>query len=293
MREGVPIGALSLTRSQVRPFSDKQVELATTFADQAVIAIENVRLFDEVQKRTAELQESLEYQSATSEVLNVISRSPTNAQPVFDAIVESAARLCESAFSVVWQYDGDLLHYVASHNFTRPVLDRILTSFPKRPDRSLAAGRAILDGRTAHVPDMLADSSYAHDLALAGNWRATVAVPMLRHGKPIGAISVGKAEAEPFSERQMQLLTTFADQAVIAIENVGLFDEIQNKSRQLAEASQHKSQFLANMSHELRTPLNAILGYAKLMADGAYGEPSEKMLGILKRLEANGRHQVV
>jgi signal transduction histidine kinase len=145
-----------------------------------------------------------------------------------------------------------------------------------------------LDGKTTHVPDMLADSTFAHDLALAGNWRASVAVPMLRHGKPIGAISVGKAEAEPFSERQMQLLTTFADQAVIAIENVGLFDEIQNKSRQLAEASQHKSQFLANMSHELRTPLNAIIGVTEMLREDA--ESLNQDLEPLDRVLGAGRH---
>jgi signal transduction histidine kinase len=288
LREGEPIGAITLHRTEVRPFTDKQIELVQTFADQAVIAIENVRLFEEVQKRTAELQESLEYQSATSEVLNVISRSPTNAQPVFDAIVESAARLCEAAFSVVWQYDGNLLRYVASHNFTPKVLDDILRSYPRRPDRSLAAGRAILDGKTAHVPDLLADPSYAHDLALAGNWRASVAVPMLRHGKPIGVISVAKAEAEPFSDRQMQLLATFADQAVIAVENVGLFDEIQEKSRQLGEASQHKSQFLANMSHELRTPLNAIIGVSEMLREDA--EELKQDVEPLDRVLGAGRH---
>jgi GAF domain-containing protein len=290
LREGVPIGVMVLMRKTVRPFTEAQIALLTTFADQAVIAIENVRLFDEVQAQKREVTEALEHQTATSEVLNIISRSPTNAEPVFNAIVESAARLCEGAFSVVWLYDGDLLHYAASHNFTPEVLHELFKTYPKRPDRSIAAGRAILDRRIAHVPDMLADGAYAHELALAGNWRASMAVPMLRDDKPVGAISVGKAEAGPFSERQFQLLTTFADQAVIAIENVRLFDEIRDKSRQLEEASQHKSQFLANMSHELRTPLNAILGYTELMADGAYGEPSEKMLGILKRLESNGKH---
>ena len=207
--------------------------MVTTFADQAVIAIENVRLFDEVQKR--EVTEALEHQTATSAILNVISRSPTNAQPVFDAIVESAARLCEAVFSVVWRYDGELLHYAASHNFTPEVHNRLLQTYPKRPDRSLAAGRAILDGTIAHVPDLLADPAYAHEFALAGNWRASVAVPMLRDGKAVGAISVGKAEAVPFSERQIQLLTTFADQAVIAIENVRLFEDVQKRTEDLAE----------------------------------------------------------
>jgi signal transduction histidine kinase len=192
---------------------------------------------------------------------------------------------------VVWQYDGDLLHYVASYNFTPKVLDHILGSYPKRPDRSLAAGRAILDGKTAHVPDMLADPSYAHDLAMAGNWRASVAVPMLDHGRPIGAISVAKAEAEPFSDRQIQLLSTFADQAVIAVKNVGLFDEIQEKSRLLAEASQHKSQFLANMSHELRTPLNAIIGLTEMLREDAEHakqdtEPLDRVLGAARHLLA-------
>ena len=125
---------------------------------------------------------------------------------MFDAIAESASRLCEAVFSVVWQYDGDLLHYAASHNFTPEVLDHIFKTYPKRPDRSVAAGRAILDGKIAHVPDMLADREYAHELALAGNWRASLAVPMLRDGKPIGAISVGKAEAVPFSERQIAVV---------------------------------------------------------------------------------------
>jgi GAF domain-containing protein len=290
LREGVPIGVLALARSDVRPFTVKQIELVSTFADQAAIAIENVRLFEEVQERTRELSETLEHQTATSEVLNVISRSPTDAQPVFDAIVQSAARLCEAIFSVVWLYDGDLLRLAATHNFTPEVLNQLFKTYPKRPDRSTAAGRAVLDGRIAHVPDLLADPEYSHELALAGKWRASFAVPMLHDGKPVGAISVGKAEPVPFSDRQMQLLTTFADQAVIAIENVRLFDEIQDKNQQLAEASQNKSQFLSSMSHELRTPLNAIIGLTEMMVTNAARFGTEKALEPLRRVNAAGTH---
>jgi GAF domain-containing protein len=290
LREGVPIGVIGLLRTEVKPFTDKQIELATTFADQAVIAIENVRLFDEVQARTRALTEALEHQTATSEILNVISRSPTNAQPVFDAIVESAARLCECLFSVVWLYDGDHIHHVASNNSTPEVIKRILQTYPKRPDRSTVGGRAVLDGRIAHIPDTLADPEYSHELALAGNWRSVLSAPMLRDGKPIGAVSVGKAEAVPFSERQIQLLTTFADQAVIAVENVRLFDEIQDKNRQLQQASEHKSQFVASMSHELRTPLNAIIGLTEMMVKNAARFGTEKAQEPLQRVNRAGTH---
>jgi GAF domain-containing protein len=290
LREGALIGVLVLARRSTRPFSDRQIELATTFADQAVIAIENVRLFDEIQARTRELSEALEHQTATGEVLSVISRSPTDAQPVFDAIVESAARLCGALFSIVWLYDGELLRVAATRNFTPEVLNKLFKTYPKHPDRSTAAGRAVLDGKIAHVPDLLGDSEYSHELALAGNWRATFAVPMLRDGKPVGAISVGKAEPVPFSEREIQLLTTFADQAVIAIENVRLFDEIQDKNRQLEMASENKSRFLSSMSHELRTPLNAIIGLTEMMVTNAARFGTEKALEPLRRVNAAGTH---
>jgi two-component system, NtrC family, sensor kinase len=179
------LGVIVIRRAEVRPFTDRQIELLRTFADQAIIAIENTRLFEAEQASKRELQKSLEYQKAMSEVLNVISRSPTNVQPVFDAIVESAARLCDAVYSVVWLFDGELLHYAASHNFTAEVLDLIGKTYPRRPDRSLVAGRALLDGMIAHVPDLLADPDYAHTFALAGNWRSSLSVPMLRNGKSL------------------------------------------------------------------------------------------------------------
>jgi signal transduction histidine kinase len=162
---------------------------------------------------------------------------------------------------------------------------------PVVPQRGDASGRALLEGKAVHIPDVQADPEYTLvEGQRLGGYRTVLGIPMLREGLPIGVLALTRDEVRPFTDKQIELVQTFADQAAIAIENVRLFDEIQDKSRQLEEASQHKSQFLANMSHELRTPLNAILGYTELMTDGAYGEPSEKMLGILQRLEANGRH---
>ena len=152
-------------------------------------------------------------------------------------------------------------------------------------------GRAILEGHVVHIPDVLADPDYElGEIQKLGGYRTMLGVPMLREGVPVGVFTLTRTEMRPFTEKQIELAATFADQAAIAIENVRLFDEIQDKSRQLAEASQHKSQFLANMSHELRTPLNAILGYNELIVDGIYGTPSEKMQAVLKRIESNGRH---
>jgi signal transduction histidine kinase len=220
----------------------------------------------------------------------VISRSAFDLRAVLQTLVESTARFCEADnATIVREKDGDF-YAAEAYGYSREFMDYIKT-IPIKAERGSASGRALLEGRVVHIADVKTDSEYALiEAQRLGDYRTILCVPMLREGVPIGVLILTRSEVQPFTDKQIELVTTFADQASIAIENVRLFDEIQDKSRQLEEASQHKSQFLANMSHELRTPLNAILGYTELMADGAYGEPSEKMLGILKRLEANGKH---
>jgi GAF domain-containing protein len=271
------------TLKEVRPFTDKQIALVETFADQAAVAIDNVRLLDE-------LRQSLQQQTATADVLKTISRSTFDLKTVLNALIESAARLCEADIAVIPRQAGASFDYVATYRIP-PDYAELLQRNPFSPGRGSVTGRAVLEGKTVHVPDVLEDPEYTFfEGQKLGGYRTVLGVPLMREGTAIGVLVLGRSTPRPFTPQQIELVETFADQAVIAIENVRLFDEIQEKSRQLEEASQHKSQFLANMSHELRTPLNAILGYTELMADGAYGEPSEKMLGILRRLEANGKH---
>jgi signal transduction histidine kinase len=468
LREGNPVGVITVVRKVPQPFTAKQIELVTTFADQAVIAIENVRLFDEVQARSRELSESLEQQTATSEVLNVISRSTSDIQPVLDAIVRISGHLCSADYAMVFRLQEGKYHVAAAHG-AEPDFVRYIEENPISPGHGTLTGRTAQEQRTIYIQDALTDPTYEwREAAMRGNYRPTLGVPLLRGGETIGVIAMVSKEVNAFTDKQIKLVETFADQAVIAIENVRLFNEVQartdelaksveelralgevseavnstlnletvlstivakavqlsatdagaiyvfeeerqefqlratqgmdealiaairdqrirmderiieraaakggavqlpdllnespspiinvviragfravlvvpllrpgaiigtlvvrrkqpgefpkstvelletfadqsvlaiqnarlfreieEKSRELAAASKHKSQFLANMSHELRTPLNAILGYTELILDSIYGDPTEKMRAVLERLQSNGRH---
>jgi GAF domain-containing protein len=468
LKDETLIGAITVYRLEVQSFTEKQIELVQNFSAQAVLAIENTRLLNELRQRTTDLTESLEQQTATSKVLEVISRSAFDLHAVFETVAESSVKLCGADRAMIFRFDGELLQMAVAFNAPQ-ALKEFIEQNPIRPGRGSVTGRAVLERRTIHIPDVLADREYTYGSKDIEAIRTLLAVPILKGDDLLGVLGIYHLEeVRPFTDKQIALLETFADQAAIAIDNVRLLDalrhrtdelgrsvselralgevsqavnstldletvlstivakavqlsgteagaiygydeqacefrlratygmeqglidaltqrhiglddpnvvsalaqreptqiadlrkeapselndiivragyrarmvaplmrgeeivgtlvvrrrtpgefakntvdlirtfaaqsalaiqnarlfhEIQDKSRQLEEASQHKSQFLANMSHELRPPLNAILGYTELMADGAYGEPSEKMLGILKRLEANGKH---
>ena len=243
LRQGEPVGVLTLLRGSVRAFNERQVKLAETFADQAVIAIQNAHLFEAEQSRTKELQESLEYQTATSEVLGIISRSPTDVQPVFDMIARNAVTLCGSLFANVFRFDGDLLYLAASHHqkATSPSIDKqyrdlLAKTYPRRPDASHVSGRVLLSRKLVRIEDAPADPDYDQRFPPTLSWRRMLGVPMLHEGRPIGAIVVAWREPGPVPQAQEKLLTTFADQAIIAIRNAELFEEVQARTRELTRS---------------------------------------------------------
>lgn len=237
IRDRRVIGSIFVGRAEPGLFAKSQVELLKTFADQAAIAIEAARAFRELEARNRDLGEALEQQAATSEILRVISRSPTNAQPVFDAIAGSALKVCNASSSLVFTFDGELIHMAAQANLNPDGADAWRQAFPRPPSRETAAARAVLTRSVVAIPDVLSDPDYVlGKTAIATGFRSALAVPLMRDGAAIGVIGVGRTEPGPFPDKQIALLQTFADQAVIAIENTRLFSDLQARTAELTQS---------------------------------------------------------
>jgi len=287
-REGVPIGALTLTRSIVRPFTDKQVELVTTFADQAVIAIENTRLLNE-------LRESLQQQTATADVLKVISRSTFDLQTVLQTLVESAARLCDADKATITRQRGEVFYRAEAYGFSAEFMDYV-RSIPIKPERGSLNGRVLLEGSVVHIPDVLDDPEYSFiEGQKAGGYRTLLGVPMLREGVPIGVLSLTRSEVRPFTDKQIELVSTFADQAAIAIENVRLFESVEARTRELAKSLEDVrtaqdrliqteklaslGQLTAGIAHEIKNPLNFVNNFSAVSVE-LIDELREALVGV-------------
>jgi signal transduction histidine kinase len=243
-----------------------------------------------VQTRTAELRETLEQQTATSDVLKVISGSPTDVMPVFGAIVRSARDLGQASNAYAFRYDGERLHYITSTDDRREVLDSLAAASPFPADDASLSGRVVRARRPLQISDIAIEPGYNPRWRSVGTRGRLLGVPMLREGVPVGVLTVAWPEPGEVPEKFVRVLQTFADQAVIAVENVRLFNEIQEKGRQLEVANKHKSDFLANMSHELRTPLNAIIGFSEVMLSGMAGNMPEKQKEFIGDIRDSGKH---
>jgi GAF domain-containing protein len=283
LRAGQPIGIIGMLRTAVRPFTEKQIELVTTFADQAVIAIENARLFEEVQARTRDLQESLQQQTATAEVLKAISRSTFDLPAVLYALVETAVRLCGADKGTITRQKDGAFYRAESCGFSEEFMT-LVRNAPVAVDRHTATGRALLEGVVVHIPDIETDRDYSfREGQRIGDFRSLLGVPMLREGVPVGVITMTRTEPRGFSDKQIELAITFADQAAIAIENVRLFDEVQARTRELAKSlddlrtAQDRlvqteklaslGQLTAGIAHEIKNPLNFVNNFSALSVE--------------------------
>jgi len=283
MRHGEPIGAFALARSEPVPFTARQIELVTTFADQAVIAIENTRLFDEVQARTRDLEESLQFQRAASDVLKVISSSPDKLQPVLDAIVETSCELCGSDSATIFLVLDDRFHPTAVSGALPSHLEFMRTNPIKLGQPGSVLNRTVRERRSQHVPNVMDDPELREGSTGVGGPRALLTAPLMRDGEVIGVIVLRQSHLKPFTPRQIQAIETFADQAVIAISNVNLFNEVQARTRELAasldelRAAQDRliqteklaslGQLTAGIAHEIKNPLNFVNNFSALSAE--------------------------
>jgi signal transduction histidine kinase len=293
IREGEAVGTINLRRTDVSPFTDAHIALLETFADQAVIAIENVRLFQELGQRNRDLTEALDQQTATSEILRVISQSPTDVQPVFEAILGSAARLCSGQLAMLWLYEGDDVFRAVAFHGASPEYEAWARGGPHRiPPPIFRPGgpwRPTQLDDTTTLPYLDSHPILRASVELEG-MRTFLGVPLVKDGQLLGSFTIYRREIARFSDDHVALVQTFASQAVIAIENVRLFKELEAANRELEAASRHKSEFLANMSHELRTPLNAVIGFSEVLLQRMFGQLNDKQDEYLKDIYASGQH---